>query len=156
MPGGGGEQFNLDCGSNPGHKFRFFVRDATGATHGAGGTIGSTNAVGPFPSGIYSWHHVVGVCDYPHSNIVLYVDGITNAITVGALTNGILPATTPISIGARQASKGSAHGNQFLGTIDEVAIYGYALNATQVLSHYYAAQPKAPTLAASATSSGSS
>src|SRR5438270_10214094 len=34
--GNGGEQFNLDCGgSDPAHRFRFFVRDAAGGVHAA-------------------------------------------------------------------------------------------------------------------------
>ncbi|HSU54312.1 MAG TPA: hypothetical protein VLT36_09655, partial [Candidatus Dormibacteraeota bacterium] len=142
--GGGGEQFNLDTGGGGGHFFRFFVRDAAGNTHGANGTIGPTNQTGPFPfanSGQFSWHHVVGVCDEAHSNVVLYVDGISNAATSVLPSNGILSSPLPITIGSRTPNIFSEFTNQFLGEIDEVAIYPFALSPSQVLNHYFAAQP---------------
>ena len=138
---GGFDQFNLDCGGNPAgastspHNFRFYVRDAVGGTHGAtgGGTIS--------PSDL-RWHHLVGVCDEVHSNVVLYVDGIKNAIDTGFKSGlGILSPTTPLSIGSRRANTGSDYNDQFIGTIDDVALYNYALSSTQVLAHFYASQP---------------
>src|SRR5581483_2301017 len=52
---GGAEQFNLDAGGNdPAHQLRFYVRDASGATHGAVATnsyLGANNQP--------VWHHVV-------------------------------------------------------------------------------------------------
>src|SRR5262249_5393300 len=53
--GGGGEQFNLDTGSNggnPTHAFRFFVRGQSGTGDGASGNLA--------PHG--KWHHLVGGC----------------------------------------------------------------------------------------------
>jgi hypothetical protein len=127
--GGGGEQYNLDCGAGA-HGFRFFVRNASGGAAGASGTKG--------PDG--NWHHVVGVCDQVHSNIVLYVDGISNA--VGAATaSGILNSTHPVSLGARQSGAATGYDLQFNGTIDEAAVYAVALTPSQVLAHYYAANP---------------
>jgi hypothetical protein len=145
--GGGGEQFNLDCGSSgASHKFRFFARDASGSTHGsANGNIGPTNAVGPFPNangGNVSWHHVVGVCDEPHSVVVLYVDGISNAAANGVTPfDGVLPSPLAVSIGSRKPNSYTDQTNQFSGIIDEAAIYNYALTPAQVLAHYYAAHP---------------
>ncbi len=141
--GGGGEQFNLDCGStDPSHLFRFFVRDTAGATHAVSGSVGPTNAVGPFTDGIHSWHHVVAVCDYPHSNILLYIDGRLNNSAPQVLTNGILASSVPVSIGSRSGGNGQAsYTNQFFGTIDDVAIYGAALSSNQVVAHYNAAHP---------------
>lgn len=145
--GGGGEQFNLDCGSSgASHKFRFFVRDITGNTHNsANGSIGPTNQNGPFPSslGLPSWHHVVGVCDEPHSNVLLYVDGLVNAAASGVTPfQGVQNSPLPVTIGSRTAANGlTSLTNQFLGTIEEVAIYPVALTSNQVLNHYYAAEP---------------
>ena len=129
--GGGGEQYNLDCGAGGNaHGFRFFVRNAGGGTAGANGTKGPDGA----------WHHVVGVCDQIHSNIVLYVDGMSNA--VGAATaSGILSSTHPVSIGSRQSGPATGYDLQFVGTIDEAAMYAVALTPSQVLAHYYAANP---------------
>lgn len=131
---GGFEQFNLDCGGNdPAHDFRFYVRDAVGGVHGPSGTVAASD---------FRWHHLVGVCDEAHSNVVLYVDGMQNGITTGFNSAlGILGATTPLSIGARRSGTGSDYDLQFPGTIDEVALYNYALSSTQVLAHYYAANP---------------
>lgn len=131
--GGGGEQFNLDCGGNdPTHTFRFFVRDASGNTHGA------TAAKGPDGS----WHHVVGVCDELHSNVVLYVDGIRSG-AAGTVNpwDGILASSTPVSLGSRQSNASTNFDLQFNGTVDEVAVYNYALSSNQVLNHYFAAAP---------------
>jgi len=129
---GGFEQFNLDCGGS-GHNFRFYVRDAAGGTHGPGGTVSAADLL---------WHHLVGVCDEAHSNVVLYVDGRQNAINTGFNSGlGILAPTTPLSIGARRQGTTTDYNYQFLGSIDEVAIYNSALTSTQVLAHYYAANP---------------
>jgi hypothetical protein len=136
---GGFEQFNLDVGGNPGgatpslHNFRFYVRDASGGTHGPSGTKSAADQ---------RWHHLVGVCDEANSNVVLYVDGVQNAITTGFNSGlGILAPTTPLTIGARKQSTTTDYNFQFLGTIDEVALYNSALSSTQVLAHYYAADP---------------
>lgn len=125
--GGGGEQFNLDTGSDggsPTHAFRFFVRDASGNPFHANGTIA--------PNG--RWHHLVGVCDEVHGFLNLYVDGVTNAS--GTVSGGLLGSTNTVAIGARQSGTLLAHDLQFVGTIDEVAIYNYALTPAQVQAHY--------------------
>ena len=131
---GGFEQFNLDCGAaDPAHNFRFYIRDASGNTHGPDGTKSPSDM---------RWHHVVGVCDEANSNVVLYVDGLRDGITSGFNSGlGILSPTTPMTIGARRSSTTSSHDDQFLGSIDEVAIYSYALSSNQVLTHYYASEP---------------
>ena len=129
---GGFEQLNLDCGGS-GHSFRFYVRDAAGNVHGPGGTVSAADL---------RWHHLVGVCDEANSNVVLYVDGVQNAISTGFSSGlGILAPTTPLSIGARRQGTTTDYNLQFLGTIDEVALYKSALTPAQVLAHYYAANP---------------
>jgi hypothetical protein len=124
--GGGGEQFNLDTGGTA-RAFRFFVRDSAGATH-----LANTGTV--VPDG--SWHHVVGVCDEPHSNVVLYVDGVQRSVVAISPTNGLLNSTAPVSIGSRRSAATTNYNSQFFGTIDEAAIYSYALSSNQVLAHY--------------------
>ncbi|MDB6112130.1 MAG: hypothetical protein JWR69_3880, partial [Pedosphaera sp.] len=128
--GAGGEQFNLDTGAGgANHYFRFFVRDAAGGVHLADS---GTNA----PDG--NWHHVVGVCDQAHSNLVLYVDGFRKSAATISPTSGLLASTAPVSIGSRRSGPTTGYNSQFFGTIDEAAIYGYALSPAQVLAHYFA------------------
>lgn len=134
--GGGGEQFNLDTGNDittgtiTVHNFRFFVRDASGGTHGVGSSIAPDN----------NWHHLVGVCDETNGYVALYIDGVligTNTITPGS---GILASGQSMKIGARPAGAvASVNANQFAGNMDDVAVYNYALSAAQVLQHFYSA-----------------
>jgi hypothetical protein len=49
-----------------------------------------------------------------------------------------------MSIGSRQAGAGTAYNNQFVGLMEEVAIYNYALNAGQVLAHYQSVTNRPP------------
>jgi hypothetical protein len=125
--GDGGEQFDLDL---TGGNYRFFVRDSTGAIPPNGtlnGTIG--------PDG--TWQHVVAVYDGSGSGyLYLYVNGQQVGSTA-ASANGILSTTHEIDIGSRQSGSG-AYNDNFNGTIGQVAIYGYALNGSQVYNHYQA------------------
>ena len=127
--GNGGEQFNLDLGaSDPKHNYRFFVRTAAGTVVAVNGTNAPTDG---------NWHHVVAVCDQPHSNIFLYVDGVLEGKNSISATAGILKSSIPMSIGSRQSGFGTAYDNQLTGNMDDVAIYGYALSSAQVANHYY-------------------
>lgn len=130
--GGGGEQFDLDTGSDggsPSHSFRFLVRDASGAAHGVNSSVqpGTT------------WHHLVGVCDEVNSNLTLYVDGRVAGTAVIAPGSGILTSDRPMLIGARPSSATSLNDLQFVGSVDDVAVYNRALSAAQVASQYFSA-----------------
>ncbi|GEM_PF-964831 len=131
--GGGGEQFNLDTGSDSGnnHRYRFFVRDAAGNTHGGSSTIL------PSPG---SWQHLVGVCDESNGVVTLYVNGVvaaSGAVSAGA---GLLATTRHMIIGSRPSnSTTNVNNNQFVGAINDVAVYNYALSASQVVAHYVSA-----------------
>ncbi len=122
---GGGEQFDLDL---YGGAYRFFVHDASGAVHGPTSTITTDG----------NWHHVVGVCDEFHSNVSLYVDGVLAGSSTVAPGSGILGATLPMSIGARMSGTNTPYSYQFIGYMNDVAVYNYALTATQVLGHFFA------------------
>ncbi|HEU5124798.1 MAG TPA: LamG-like jellyroll fold domain-containing protein [Verrucomicrobiae bacterium] len=130
--GGGGEQFNLDCGG-PGRAFRFFVRDRSGSAHLATGNV--------VPNG--QWHHLVGVCDQSRSNILLYIDGVLNATGSIKPGSGILASTNFVSIGSRQGGT-TIYNNQFVGRMEEVAIYNVALSAAQVQAHYQSVTNRPP------------
>ena len=123
--GSGGEQFNLDCGSGS-FNYRLSIRDDINVAHNANGTVAPNN----------TWQHVVGVCDEPNGLTHLYVNGVENARTT--ISNGIQMGTSPISIGSRQASFATTDTLNFKGLIDEVAVYPYALSATQVQNHFLA------------------
>ena len=139
--GGGGEQFNLDTGSDTSptvHGFRFFVRDALGKTHSCNSTV--------MPDG--NWHFLAGVCDESNGAVHLLIDGVDRAdasISSGSAIlfspNGSAPGASLVSIGSRAASSSSrSFTNQFAGTIGEVAIFNRALTAAQV-QRLYAAAP---------------
>jgi hypothetical protein len=52
-----------------------------------------------------------------------------------------------VNIGSRRSSGSTVHDNQWIGSVDDVAIYGAALTAAQALNHYYAGlQPPIITL----------
>ncbi|MCX6904161.1 MAG: hypothetical protein NTW03_11940, partial [Verrucomicrobia bacterium] len=132
--GGGGEQFNLDCGGGS-HAFRFFVRDSTGSARLATSSVVPNN----------QWHHLVGVCNQVNGYVCLYVDGTNVAQTTIATNIGILTSSLPMSIGSRKSGAATGYDNQFVGYIEEVAIYGYALSTNQVRAHYQAATNRPPT-----------
>jgi hypothetical protein len=132
--GGGGEQFNLDCGGGS-RAFRFFVRDSTGSARLATSSVVPNN----------QWHHLVGVCDQVNGYVRLYVDGVSVAQTTIAPNLGVLGSSLPMSIGSRKSGAATQYDNQFVGYIEEVAIYGYALSGTQVQAHYQAVTNRPPT-----------
>lgn len=134
--GGGGEQFDLDTGSDPGHNFRFFIRDAAGNTHLVNSSVQPEFG---------TWYHVVGVVDEISSQTVtLYING-TNAGTA-TVTNGsgVLASSLQMSIGSRMSAQGTTLNDQFVGDINDVAIYNYALSANQVLNQYLVGGQVAP------------
>ncbi len=131
--GSGGEQFNLDCGG-PGRAFRFFVRDAGGTARLATSSIVPNN----------QWYHLVGVCDQANGAVRLFVNGVNVAQGTLAPGTGLLGSSATVSIGSRQGGLGTPYNFQFVGWMEEVAIYGYALGTNQIVTHYRAATNRAP------------
>lgn len=135
--GNGGEQFNLDCGSdvtnaaNPyPHSFRFFVRDASGTVYAVNSDVNPND---------FMWHYLAAVCDEPDGYIALYVDGRlvgTNSIPTNA---GILSSSQPMLIGSRPSGASTTNDDQFVGYMDDVAVYPRALSAAEVQDHFDAA-----------------
>ena len=136
--GAGGEQFNLDCGG-PNRAFRFFVRKDDGGAVLASGSIVPNN----------QWQHVVGVLNRSGGYVALYVNGVSNAGSAFPTENfrGLLRTTNAMSIGSRQGGTGP-YNNQWLGYMQDVAVYNYALSAGQILSHFQAASNRAPAFVA--------
>lgn len=131
--GGGGEEFALDTGSTAAgsgtHSFRFYVRDASGTAHNANSSIQLDN----------QWHHLVGVCDETNGTLTLYVDGVAAGSATIAPGSGLLSSDRAMLIGSRPSSATSANDYQFVGSINDVAVYNYALSAAQVGTQYAAA-----------------
>ena len=114
------------------------LRDAAGnaAVAQSAATSYDTNS----PASDPVWHHLVGVCDQPNGKVYLYVDGILAGSGNIGVDVGIQAQPMPMTIGARKQSDASEYNQQWLGVIDDVAVYDKALSPSQVLSHYYGAQ----------------
>ncbi len=120
------EQFAL---IDNGGSWAFFVRDTKGNQHIA------TAATGPDGQ----WHHLVGVCDEIGGALSLYVDGLPAAsASASGLVGGVISTENPVTIGSESSGPGPTYEYSFEGTIDEVAIYPYALSSSQVSAHYSA------------------
>ena len=120
----------LDTGNGTGGAVRFFVRNAAGTSINAN----TTNVI----ANDGKWHHVVGVCDEAGGHVYIYLDGVqagSAAITAGS---GILSSAMPLTIGARESGNFSpvTNDSQFLGKIDDLAVYPYALSASKIQAHY--------------------
>lgn len=76
-----------------------------------------------------AYSHVVGVWD--GTNIFIYLNGTSAASAAAAIT--LANAGFSLNIG-----RSPTNANYFPGAIDEVAIYNYALSATQISNHYSA------------------
>jgi hypothetical protein len=123
------DQFNLGIDSTKLH-YRFYVRNAAGSVF----TCGSGTAP-PIDNG---WHHVVGVCDEANGLLSVYYDGkLVNTASIPT-NSGIYADTEPAFIGAG-TQDGITYSNQFIGNINDVAVFGYALSPGQIASEYSAA-----------------
>ncbi len=126
----GGEQFCLDAGS-PNNCYRFFMRDASGTVHTVTSAVPASKN---YDNNI--WHHLVGVCDEANGYVAFYIDGQligTNAIIPGS---GILSSANTMTIGARMGAATGNNNNQFIGFMNDVAIYNYALSPGQIVAQY--------------------
>jgi hypothetical protein len=122
--GNGGEQFDLDL--TTASVFRFFVRDAGGGLHSFVSTFQPDN----------NWHHLVGVCDESNGVVSLYIDGVLAGSSSIQTNAGILTATNLMIIGSRMSVANTNNNDQFFGYMNDVAVYNYALSASQVAAQY--------------------
>jgi hypothetical protein len=84
---------------------------------------GAKTAVGALGLG---WHYVVGT--YDGSNLRLYVDGV--------LAGGPTASTSSAGAAGSIDIAANATSGFFAGTLDEIAIYGRALSASEIATHY--------------------
>jgi hypothetical protein len=132
----GAEQFDLDAGSsstNVTHGFRFLIRDASGSTHAVNSATNASSINGVEGA----WHHLVGVVDeITNHNMVFYVDGAPVGTASVAAKAGILSSTYPLGIGSRLGSATTNYNFQFVGNINDAAVFNYALSPSQVANEY--------------------
>lgn len=89
-------------------------------------TIVSTN--GGYNNG--AWHHVVFTRTRLAGTLALYIDGVP-AGTASGVNTASLTGSATIGIGQL-----ATNANRFAGSLDEIALYGSALPASVVASHY--------------------
>lgn len=120
------DQFNLGIDTTKLH-YRFYVRNAAGTVF----TCGSGSA----PPIDNQWHHVAGVCDEANGLLSIYYDG--KLVSTAAITtnSGVFADTEPMTIGAG-TQDGINYTNQFVGSINDVAVFNYALSSSQVAAEY--------------------
>lgn len=83
-----------------------------------------------------TWYHVVGV--YDGAYVHLYVNGVENTPPMLMPTNYVpVVAGTPLRIGGSNPVGNPS--SYFNGSLDEVAVYPYALSSNQVAAHFDAA-----------------
>jgi len=126
-----GEEACLDTDPHT-DNLRLTLRNAAGAQF----NVVSTEALGLDSN----WHYIVGECDESNGLISLFVDGQLEGQTNIPSGSGIFNSSTvPITIGARSSTATGYGDQQFLGNINDVAVYGYALSPTTIVSQYEAA-----------------
>ncbi|MGH7979248.1 MAG: LamG-like jellyroll fold domain-containing protein, partial [Limisphaerales bacterium] len=127
--GSGGEQFDLDTGaSDPAHDFRFLIRSASGTVYDVVSSIAPVFG---------NWYHLVGVVDeISNKDVTFYINGKSVGETSVPSGSGILSSTYPMSIGSRMGSLNTNYNFQFVGEINDVAVYNYALSVDQVANEY--------------------
>jgi len=121
------EEFTIDAGSTA-NSLRFEVRNAAGTVYNANSTVSVNTAANQ-----NQWYHLAGVCDEANGLVSFYVDGQlagTAAIpTASGITN---TSTTPITIGNRSSTDSVTNNEPWTGSINDVAIFNYALTSNQV------------------------
>ena len=106
-----------------------------------GGTLSFTTL---YPVTDNSWHLVDATYDGSNS-VTVYLDGVSLGTQSGA---GSAATASGLSVAGDVGG-----GDQLLGAVDEVALYGSALTATQVSNHFNASgdsRPSTPTVTATA------
>jgi len=99
-----------------------------------------------FPLGTYSngsWHHIVVTYDGSSiaAGVQVYLDGSSKTLVVeyDSLTDTIL-TTAPFNIGREGGGEYSSH-VEFIGLLDECAMYNKALSPSEVTSMYNTGEP---------------
>jgi hypothetical protein len=93
-------------------------------------------SVTTFPLGV--WHHLVwvrnGGASHSQENSTLYLDGV--AIPLTADTDLLGPLVPDVTSTPFRINRGHDFTRSFQGTMDELALFDYALTPAQVATHY--------------------
>ncbi|MHC4060895.1 MAG: LamG domain-containing protein [Planctomycetota bacterium] len=107
-------------------NFKFLVRDPCGTQWNA-----SKDRIYP-----YEWIHIAGTFDGDSNSLKAYVNGelIAQAKDANFVTAGrtLSQDTNDLGIGARPEADEASSGDPFIGSIDEVRVYDYALDANEI------------------------
>lgn len=121
--GSGGDTMGLLGAGGSGSAGRLFV----GPAHGAAGSI----LTGSHALGFRTWHHVVFVRS--GSRVTVYLDGRAEPEIQGDLAGPLRSGPTTLWLGG-----GAGREYSWEGRLDEVAVYGRALTAEEVVTHFRA------------------
>ncbi len=136
-------------GSSGGYDRHVYMLDSGQLLFGTyTGVLNTITTTGAFNDG--AWHHMVAT--QGGDGMALYVDG---ALTGTNAQTGAQEYTGYWRVGGDN-TWGGASSNYFAGTIDEAAVYGKALSASDVAGHYAAGTGTAPANAAPTASFTSS
>ena len=104
----------------------FYLRDSLGNR--------ITNLIAPSVAPFNQWHHIVGVMDANAQQARIYVDGV---LANTKSTAGVFAGTFSSPTAAMDLGWLNLHGGYHLrGTLDELALYGRALGASEIANHY--------------------
>jgi len=106
-----------------------------GANYFGPGSTNSNNAFGIKPMAFGTWYMITCVFTQSNSQMIIYVNGVLDKTVTGVLAP-IAANTATLYIG-KDGSAG-ANGYYFQGTLDDLRIYGKALDAATVLKLYNA------------------
>jgi hypothetical protein len=128
----GGEEFSI-CSTNSGANPCIIIRTANGNAYAAGGK---------FTPQVNTWYHFCGVCDEAGGKLSFYVNGVLAGQSTIPSRSGILDDrdSEGMIIGAQPADPGEIGGLfntlQADAQINDVAVFNYALNASQIANQY--------------------
>jgi hypothetical protein len=127
------EQMFIDLGGGgtPG-GLRFGISDGYGLEGNSYHTAGSSFQMDN------NWHYIVGVCDEAGGVVSLYIDGQLSTSGSVKPGSGTLRATAPMMIGSRPDTTALNGIHQFVGLMNDVAIYNYPFTPGQVIATYAA------------------
>jgi hypothetical protein len=98
-----------------------------------GGIVTTINTAASYNND--AWHHIVAT-QSSTSGMTLYVDGVSRATSSSGTSAQNYTGYWKIGFDSLSSWSGTHTSNYFNGTIDEVAVYNYALTSTQVADHY--------------------
>jgi hypothetical protein len=100
---------------------------------------GDIQIKGTAPINDNAWHHIVGVRDSNSDENLVYVDGqLVNSVDANNSYTGTFSGPDFVTIGYYQSGQTPPFqpGYHFIGTLDEVAVYGKALSLEEIQAHY--------------------